>query len=336
MRESRKDSATGAGSAVDVGAAAHTTDPSQLRYGPAYHTIDFQPVFDWSTDGGFARAVEMCNGSGDCRKASGVMCPSFQATREEEHSTRGRANLLRAALSGQLGAEAWTDPAVERCARPLPGLQGLQDRVPVLGGHGEDQGRGAGAALCPPGCAAACPHLRAHPHPQSAGSAGGAAGQRCAAHLLCPRPGTAGDRTAPGAFPAALCQSYVHRVVCAQNSDGAESGRVKRAGRAFPGHVHNLQLSENRDSGRAGAGSRRLRGAAGRARLLRPADAQPGPGRGCPPPGDQECRPAVSAGRARAADSDLRAELRVGVSRGILRPIAGRRRVSPCWRAKYT
>jgi Fe-S oxidoreductase len=44
----------------------------------------------------------MCNGSGDCRKASGVMCPSFQATREEEHSTRGRANLLRAALSGQL------------------------------------------------------------------------------------------------------------------------------------------------------------------------------------------------------------------------------------------
>jgi Fe-S oxidoreductase len=55
----------------------------------------------------------MCNGSGDCRKASGVMCPSFQATREEEHSTRGRANLLRAALSGQLGPEAWTNPAVE-------------------------------------------------------------------------------------------------------------------------------------------------------------------------------------------------------------------------------
>ncbi len=113
MKESREKGATGAGSAADVGAAAHTTDPSQLRYGPAYHTIDFRPVFDWSADGGFARAVEMCNGSGDCRKASGVMCPSFQATREEEHSTRGRANLLRAALSGQLGAEAWTDPAVD-------------------------------------------------------------------------------------------------------------------------------------------------------------------------------------------------------------------------------
>ncbi len=80
----------------------HVTDPSMLRYGPGYQTIELRPLFDWSADGGLTRAVEMCNGSGDCRKASGVMCPSFQATREEEHSTRGRANLLRSALSGQL------------------------------------------------------------------------------------------------------------------------------------------------------------------------------------------------------------------------------------------
>ncbi|MFZ2360142.1 MAG: FAD-linked oxidase C-terminal domain-containing protein, partial [Anaerolineae bacterium] len=79
----------------------HRTDPSLLRYGPGYQTIELRTLFDWSADGGLARAVEMCNGSGDCRKASGVLCPSFQATSEEEHSTRGRANLLRAALSGQ-------------------------------------------------------------------------------------------------------------------------------------------------------------------------------------------------------------------------------------------
>jgi Fe-S oxidoreductase len=97
---------------------AHVTDPSLLRYGPGYRTIELRPLFDWSADGGLAQAVEMCNGSGDCRKASGVMCPSFQATREEEHSTRGRANLLRAALSGQLaldparaGQYAATEPA---------------------------------------------------------------------------------------------------------------------------------------------------------------------------------------------------------------------------------
>ena len=95
--------------------AAHVTDPSLLRYGPGYNTIELRPVFDWSADGGLARAVEMCNGSGDCRKASGVMCPSFQATRAEEHSTRGRANLLRAALSGQL--------ALPTASPARPGLQ---------------------------------------------------------------------------------------------------------------------------------------------------------------------------------------------------------------------
>lgn len=84
-----------------------------LRYGPDYRTIEVRPLLDWSADGGLARAVEMCNGSADCRKLkAGVMCPSFQATREELHSTRGRANLLRAALSGQLPAEEWTGDAV--------------------------------------------------------------------------------------------------------------------------------------------------------------------------------------------------------------------------------
>ncbi|MEZ4770985.1 MAG: FAD-linked oxidase C-terminal domain-containing protein [Caldilineales bacterium] len=90
----------------------HVTDPAVLRYGPGYQTIAFTPVMDWSADGGFAGAVEMCNGSGDCRRLTGAMCPSFHATREEEHSTRGRANLLRTALSGQLDADAWTSDAV--------------------------------------------------------------------------------------------------------------------------------------------------------------------------------------------------------------------------------
>jgi len=74
-----------------------------LRYGPDYRTIEIAPVLDWSYDGGYAQAVEMCNGAGVCRKLDvGTMCPSFQATRDEEFSTRGRANLLRAALSGEL------------------------------------------------------------------------------------------------------------------------------------------------------------------------------------------------------------------------------------------
>ena len=76
---------------------------ANLRYGPAYRTISREAFLDFSEDQGFERAVELCNGAGVCRKLdSGTMCPSFMATREEEHSTRGRANALRAALSGKL------------------------------------------------------------------------------------------------------------------------------------------------------------------------------------------------------------------------------------------
>ena len=78
-----------------------------LRYGSAYKPIHLETKLDFTSDFGFSGAVEMCNGMGACRKLDGTMCPSFMATRDEEHSTRGRANLLRAALSGRMpeGAE---------------------------------------------------------------------------------------------------------------------------------------------------------------------------------------------------------------------------------------
>lgn len=83
-------------------------DPSLMRLSPAY-TTPYAPnatFFDYSEDGGFAGLVEMCNGQGVCRKTeSGIMCPSYMATRDEAHSTRGRANALRSAMSGQLGAD---------------------------------------------------------------------------------------------------------------------------------------------------------------------------------------------------------------------------------------
>jgi len=61
------------------------------------------PFFDYSREGGFQQAIEMCNGNGVCRKlGEGTMCPSYMVTREEEHSTRGRANALRAVLTGKL------------------------------------------------------------------------------------------------------------------------------------------------------------------------------------------------------------------------------------------
>ncbi|MCL0031339.1 FAD-binding protein [Dehalococcoidia bacterium] len=74
-----------------------------LRYGQKYKTTTFEETFDWTQENGFAGALEKCNGVGACRKVkAGAMCPSYQATLEEEHSTRGRANALRASISGSL------------------------------------------------------------------------------------------------------------------------------------------------------------------------------------------------------------------------------------------
>ncbi|SHK72532.1 FAD-binding and (Fe-S)-binding domain-containing protein [Rhodothermus profundi] len=84
-----------------------------LRMGPTYHTIELIEELDWSVEGGFARAVEQCNGNGACRKLeSGAMCPSYMATRDERHTTRGRANALRSVMSGALPIEELTGPAL--------------------------------------------------------------------------------------------------------------------------------------------------------------------------------------------------------------------------------
>ena len=77
---------------------------SNLRYGPTYRTPTPPAAFDHSAYGGLGRAVEMCSGVGACRKTlAGTMCPSYMATRDEAHSTRGRANVLRLAMTGALG-----------------------------------------------------------------------------------------------------------------------------------------------------------------------------------------------------------------------------------------
>ena len=80
-----------------------------LRYGTEYKTPVVPSEYHYREDGGFAAAVEMCNGDGACRTLlTGTMCPSFRVTLDEEHSTRARANALRLAMTGQLGPEALT------------------------------------------------------------------------------------------------------------------------------------------------------------------------------------------------------------------------------------
>src|SRR5262250_891681 len=80
-----------------------------LRISPAYKNWQPQTTLDFSGQGGFVRAVEMCSGMGECRKKlDGTMCPSYMGTLDEEHSTRGRANALRSVLSGKVPKEEFT------------------------------------------------------------------------------------------------------------------------------------------------------------------------------------------------------------------------------------
>ena len=87
--------------------ASKMDDRSLFRFKPDYAIAPIATTMDWSAWGSFNQAIEMCNNNGACRKADvAVMCPSFRITGDEQHLTRGRANTLRLAVSGQLGKDA--------------------------------------------------------------------------------------------------------------------------------------------------------------------------------------------------------------------------------------
>lgn len=107
-------------------------DRSLFRFKPEYAATPPATVLDWSEWGGFDKAVEMCNNNGHCRKFdAGTMCPSYRVTRDEKHLTRGRANTLRLALSGQLGADALTSNAVREAMDLCVSCKGCKRECPT-------------------------------------------------------------------------------------------------------------------------------------------------------------------------------------------------------------
>ena len=89
---------------------------TSLRYEPDMVTPEYDTIFDFSDTGGILRAAEKCNGSGDCRKlpeSGGTMCPSYQATRNEKDTTRGRANTLREFLTRGSHENPFTHPEIK-------------------------------------------------------------------------------------------------------------------------------------------------------------------------------------------------------------------------------
>ena len=87
---------------------------SNLRYGSNYIDNRFTSMFHYRREGGFHDAVHLCNGVGECRKTTGgSMCPSFRATKDEKDTTRARANILRLAMSGQIGGNGFLDKSID-------------------------------------------------------------------------------------------------------------------------------------------------------------------------------------------------------------------------------
>jgi FAD/FMN-containing dehydrogenase/Fe-S oxidoreductase len=107
-------------------------DRTLFRFKPGYAAAQVDTALDWSEWGGLAPAVEMCNNNGHCRKFdAGTMCPSYRATLDEQHLTRGRANTLRLALSGQLGADGFTSDAVREALDLCVSCKGCKRECPT-------------------------------------------------------------------------------------------------------------------------------------------------------------------------------------------------------------
>jgi FAD/FMN-containing dehydrogenase/Fe-S oxidoreductase len=111
-------------------------DRGNFRYPPDYAAQQMTTRLDWSAypggGGGFQGAVEMCNNNGACRAAAGgVMCPSYRVTREERDTTRGRANSLRLAITGQLGPDAFTSDEMAETLKLCVSCKGCRRECPT-------------------------------------------------------------------------------------------------------------------------------------------------------------------------------------------------------------
>ncbi|HUS97542.1 MAG TPA: FAD-binding and (Fe-S)-binding domain-containing protein, partial [Hyphomicrobiaceae bacterium] len=116
--------------------APKMNDRSLFRYKPGHTVKDFKTALDWSqfsgAADGFQGAVEMCNNNGECRKlAGGAMCPSYRVTRNERDLTRGRANTLRLAISGQLGPDALTSDEMAETMKLCVSCKACQRECPT-------------------------------------------------------------------------------------------------------------------------------------------------------------------------------------------------------------
>ncbi len=279
-----------------------------LRYGPGYRPIELPTVFDYDKQEGFVRSVEMCNGNGACRKTQGgTMCPSFRATLDERDSTRGRANALRLAMSGEQPLHElkskWVQEVFDLCLMCKACKAECPSNVDVAKLKAEwlellyqDRPRPLGhrlAAHLPAVNRLGAPFALMvnwlqgrRPVALAAGKGGG--------HRPPPEPTAA----APEPLPSLV-----------RPSPARPRGRTDRARAAAGRLLHYVQRAGRRPVGGARPGARGLRRRAGEPALLRPADAQQGVPAGDAVAGARAGAGPGAPGRGRHADRRPGAEL---------------------------
>ena len=229
-----------------------------------------QTHFDFP-EGSMHAAADRCQRIGACRKTgSGVMCPSYMATREEEHATRGRANALVKALGEPDPAASAGRRAPARDPRPVPGVQGLQERVPAVGGHGDHEVRVPLALQRRARHAAALAAVLLDPHAQPHRLRHGAAVQRARPAL---RAGE-GRRHRAQAAAAALRARDPDQMVRERSLSRRAEPRRGRLPRRL---LHDVHRARRRPRGDRAARRRGLRRAAGERGLLRAREHLQGP-----------------------------------------------------------
>jgi Fe-S oxidoreductase len=167
---------------------------ANLRFGAGYVTPRPETFFDYSEYGGLGGAVEMCSGVGACRKTlEGTMCPSYMATHDEQHTTRGRANVLRLAMAGRLGEAGLDDHGVyetldlclecRACKAECPvGVDMARYKSEFLAGYWQRHGTSLEARAL--GNARSLARLGSALAPLSNAVAGSAAGRALAEHFI--------------------------------------------------------------------------------------------------------------------------------------------------------
>ena len=242
-----------------------------LRLGPHYHPPQVETHFKFPDDhGSFAYATERCVGVGECRKEeTGTMCPSYMVTKEEMHSTRGRAHLLFEMLQGDPMKGGWKSETRQGGARPLPGVQGVPDRVPDERRHGHVQGRVPLALLRGPAPAAA--RLRDGPD-LLVGAAGVArAGGREPDHARC-RSSARRFQVLGGISTQRKMPSFAPETFKAWWRAAGARNVGQAAGDPLARHVQQPLPPADREGGRRGARGAGLPGRRpARVALLRPA-----------------------------------------------------------------